>query len=106
MEYNKVITNIKISDFDDFHKQVQSYNSLGNNRYLIVYYSGEMDFYKLIDKTLIREKNKFEIREKDISLNELCRQKLRDNDKLSKIEYALEQIQIILNKSLGGKNGR
>ncbi len=57
-------------------------------------------------ETELKEKLEKEAQGQNISFSELCRQRLRDNDRLSKIEYVLEQIQIILNKSYGGKNGR
>jgi len=53
-------------------------------------------------ETELKEKLENHAKENNISLNELCRQKLRENDRLSKIEYSLEQIQIILNKYMGG----
>ena len=53
-------------------------------------------------ETELKEKLQKEAEEQDILISELCRKKLKENDKLTKIEYLLEQIQksIINNRGI------
>jgi len=50
-------------------------------------------------ETGLKQKLEEQAEENNVSLMSLCRQRLRDNNRLAKIEYILEEIKTILNKS-------